>query len=97
MIDSPELAIRDKIITSLHYKEGVFRKFFTSPFQEFKRFVGKPFIVLNQIRPLKIETDDSEAEDDMYQIQFDDGTIIDAFGHEICQLEYQKCSPKLDT
>ena len=95
--DSPELAIRDKAITNLHYHEGQFRQFFTSPFEQYAEHIGKPFTVVKETRPGKPETDESEAEDDMYLIRFEDGTEIEAFGHEVCVLDYEKCLPKFET
>jgi len=97
MTDSPEIARRDSRITALNYHEGKFRKFFTSPFQQHAAHVGKSFQMVKEIRPIKLETDESEAEDDMYLIRFEDGTEIEAFGHEVCVLDYEKCVPKLET
>lgn len=97
MQDSKELAIRDSNITSFDYTPGSFRNYFTSPFDQYKNYVGKPFNVLKIIRPMMPETKNSDAEDDMYSIQFTDcESKIDAFGHEVCQLNYESCVPKFD-
>lgn len=95
MQDSAEKAIRDRVIRYFDYKDGVFRRFFTSPFEQFAQHVGKPFVVVKQTRALKLATDDECGEDDMYFIRFDDGVMIEAFGHEVCVLNYGKCIPVL--
>lgn len=92
--DSEEKAKRDAAITVLHYKEGQFRQFFTSPFVEYKERIGQRFTVVREIRPAKLPTEEEEGEDDMYLIRFEDGTEIDAFGHEVCILNYEKCHPR---
>lgn len=91
--DSPEKAVRDRAITTLEYHEGVFRQFFTTPYSENSEHVGKPFKVLRQVRPSKWGTKNDEDEDDMYEIQFEDGTKIQVYGHEVCVLDYEKCLP----
>lgn len=95
MMDSPEIAQRDKAITVLNYHEGNFRQYFTSPFEQYASHVGKPFIVVEQTQFSKPETEDSDPLEDMYLIRFEDGTEIEAFGHEVCVLEYDKCLPKM--
>lgn len=100
MQDSKELAIRDAQIRNFEYTPGVFRQYFTSPFNQYEDYVGKPFKVLRIIRPLTPSTENSDGEDDMYSIEFTDcGTKIDAYGHEVCQLKYESCFPifELDT
>lgn len=94
-MDSPEIARRDRAITVLYYREGQFRQFFTSPFQQYAEHVGKPFTVVREIRPLTLATDETEGEDDMYLIRFEDGTEIEAFGHEVCVLDYEQCLPAM--
>ena len=89
--DSPKRAKEDQFITVLHYMEGVFRSHFTSPFEQYHKHVGKPFTVLHRIRPSRAESSRHDAEDDMYMIRFADGTEIEAFGHEVCILNYAKC------
>lgn len=97
MQDSKELAIRDAQIRSFEYNPGVFRKYFTSPFNQYKDFVGKPFKVLKTIQPLIPETENFDTEETMYHIEFTDcNTKIDAFGHEVCQLQYELCIPKFE-
>lgn len=97
MQDSKELAIRDAQIRSFELYSNVFRKYFTSPFNQYKDFVGKSFKVLTQIRPFIPSTEDVDGEDDVYSIQFTDcNTIIHAFGHEVCQLKYELCIPKFE-
>lgn len=91
--DTPEMAKRDAAITSLHYHEGQFRQFFTSPFKQYAEHIGKPFTVVKQIREMKCAPENEDGEDDMYLIRFEDGTEIEAFGHEVCVLQYDKCFP----
>ncbi len=87
--DSPEYARSDRTIHRFDYKPGVFRSFFTTPFEQYKEHLGEHFTVVKQLP-------DSEAEEggqgeDMYLIRFDDGTEIEAWGHEVCVLNYRKC------
>lgn len=95
MIDSTQQAQRDAKISSFDYQEGVFRQFFTTPFEQYAEHIGKQFEVVKQTRPGQDETDKQEAEDDMYLIRFLDGLEIDTFGHEVCVLNYDKCLPKI--
>ena len=92
-IDSPKQAHRDTKIQNFHYEDKVFRQFFTTPFEQYKTYVGESFEVVRQIQELKFATDDEDGEDDMYVIRFNDGVEIEAYGHEICQLDYDKCTP----
>lgn len=93
--DTPEMAVRDREITDLDYEDGVYRRYFTTPYDENRERVGQPFIVLKQIQKLKMATDEEDGEDDMYLIQFEDGKEVQAFGHEVCKLIYEKCSPNV--
>lgn len=97
MTDSKELAIRDSKITCFDYHEGLFREFFTSPYEQYAPRIGQKFSVVEQLRPSKEETETSEAEDDMYKIRFEDGEEISVFGHEVCQLIYEKCKPVFES
>ena len=89
--DSPEKAKDDRTITNLYYEPGCFRQFFTTPFEQYAEHIGKPFHVLRQTQKGAAETKNHEAKEDMYQIQFEDGTTIDAWGHEVCILNYPRC------
>lgn len=88
-LDSPQQAHRDTKIQNFHYKDSEFRKFFTTPFDQYKQYVGKPFEVVMKTNDVKFEPDD----EDTYIIRFEDGEEINAFGHEVCQLDYEKCTP----
>lgn len=89
--DSVDKAKRDRQITTLHYHEGVFREFFTTPYSDQSKHVGKKFDVIIQTRKSGME--DGEHVDDMYLIRFEDGTEIQAYGHEVCVLDYERCHP----
>jgi len=91
--DSPEIAKRDRVITTLHYENDQFRQFFTSPFDQYAEHVGKAFTVIKKTQEFKNATDHEEGKEDMYLIRFEDGTEIEAFGHEVCILDYEKCYP----
>lgn len=95
-VDSSEKAMRDRVITNLDYHEGQFRQFFTSPFEQYAEYIGEPFTVIRQIRELQLPTEDMDGEDDMYLIRFADGTEIEAFGHEVCILNYERCLPLIN-
>ncbi len=85
-IDSPEKAELDRGIHSFEYTSGLFRKYFTSPFTQYKQYVGKEFKVIRQIHI------DEENDEDAYLIEFiDDGACIEAWGHEVCVLNYAEC------
>jgi len=95
MKDSPEIAHRDKIITVLNYHEGQFREFFTSPYRQYAEHIGKPFHVVKKIQPSKEETENSDGQEVMYLIRLEGKIEIEAFGHEVCVLDYENCVPKL--
>ena len=85
--DSPEKAQKDSLLTQLDYEDGVFRKFFTTPFLQYKKHIGKMFTV---IKTFDIEDSKGDKED-AYLIRLEDGTEIEAFAHEVCVLIYDKC------
>lgn len=89
-IDSAEQAGDDALFTRFDYHEDQFRRFFTTPYEQFKAFIGKPFTVVNR---LKNSEDAAGGEGEaMYRIRFDaDGAEINAYGHEVCVLDYGKC------
>lgn len=96
-IDSPKQAYRDAEITNFDYQQGVFRKYFTTPFKQYKKYIGEPFEVmqptqLNATRHCN-DADVHDDEDVFYIIRFNDGMQITAFGHEICRLNYDECTP----
>lgn len=85
-IDTPEKAQRDSGIHNFEYNSGVFRKYFTSPFTQYKEYIGKEFKVIKQIHI------DEENDEDAYLIEFiDGGAVIEAWGHEVCVLNYAEC------
>jgi hypothetical protein len=90
-IDTSEQAKRDASLTVLDYDDARFRKFFTTPFEQYKEHVGKAFVVVKQTRPLKLATETEDGEDDMYLIKLETGEEIEAFGHEVCFLNYENC------
>ncbi len=92
--DSPALAKRDAQITDLHYEPGEFRQYFTTPFEQYAAHIGKPFEVVKQLPDAEPAEEGGEGED-MYLIRFEDGTEIEAWGHEVCVLDYEHCKPRL--
>jgi hypothetical protein len=90
-VDTPDKAKQDAALTSLDYKHGEFRKYFTSPYDQYKEHIGKAFTVIRQTQSLKLATDEEEGKDDMYLIKLETGEEIEAFGHEVCVLNYSKC------
>jgi hypothetical protein len=92
--DTAEEAIKDAKITDLFYYEDCFRSYFTSPYNQYDEHIGKPFKVLGHDTEAEAEAEadaDLEHPEDMYKIQFEDGTIITAWGHEVCILDRLKC------
>lgn len=92
MQDTVEKAIEDRKIYSFDYKVGEFRQFFTTPFEQYSEHVGKPFQVVRRL-PDAESVDDVPGED-MYLIRFEDGTEIESWGHECCELIYENCLSK---
>jgi hypothetical protein len=70
--------------TCWHYVPGVFRERFVSPFEQYADRVGQRFTVVRQTQALKPAADEEDGAEDMYLIRFEDGTEIEAFGHEVC-------------
>jgi hypothetical protein len=88
-VDTPEQAEKDRSITNLDYEPGVFRRYFTSPFDQYKERIGQAFTVLGRDEEAEAGLENHE---DMYRIRFEDGTEITAWGHEVCVLNYENCS-----
>jgi len=89
MKDSPEQAKADAALTVFDYYPGVFRKYFTSPFEQYADRVGQPFTVLRSLQDEGMDGD--EWVEDMYTIRFEDGEEIEAWGHEVCELRSEAC------
>lgn len=91
-IDSVEKAQEDRKLNVLSYIPDEFRQFFTSPFEQYKERIGQAFTVLGHdtLAEQDLVNDGSNFED-MYVIQFADGEKITAWGHEVCQLNYENC------
>ena len=88
-IDSPEQAKQDSHFLHLTYEQGVFRQYFTTPFQQYKSRIGTSFEVVKQLP--NAEAPNGETGEDMYLIRFEDGEEIHAYGHEVCVLNYNQC------
>jgi hypothetical protein len=90
--DTPEQARIDCRLQSYDYTPGVFRKYFTSPYQQYAQHVGRPFTVVKR-QPDAEGPDEGTTADDMYLIRFEgDALEITAWGHEVCQLIRANCS-----
>lgn len=87
--DTAEEAVKDRAITVLRYFEGFFRRYFTSPYEQYARYVGQPFTVLGSSPDEVLEGEDATGP--MYQIKFSDGAVITAWGHEVCLLDRPRC------
>lgn len=88
-VDSPHKALQDAALTNLDYTPEIFRKFFTSPFEQYRDRVGQRFTVINRVEDA--ESVDGGPGEDMYLIRFKDGEEIIAWGHEVCVLDYEQC------
>jgi hypothetical protein len=85
--DTPEQAIADCRLTSFQYYAGKFRKFFTSPYQQYEEYVGSPFKVLGIDKQ-----GTKDAGETLYRIQLKNGMKITAWGLEVCKPNRKKCS-----
>ncbi len=90
--DTPEQAQDDCALSNFDYEPDTFRKFFTTPFDQYKEHVGKAFTVLGHDTEAEQQVVDDGGEfEEMYRIRLEDGTEITAWGHEVCVLKYDKC------
>lgn len=71
----------------MDYHEDKFRTYFTSPFDLYKDRIGQQFKVLGHDEKAESEL---ETFEEMYLIEFNDGSKITAWGHEVCKLNYEK-------
>lgn len=85
--DTPGQAEDDARLTSFFYDKTKFRKYFTTPYQQYAKYIGMPFKVIR--RDAKAS---KEAGEDIFLIKFADGTKISAWGLEVCKLNRRKCS-----
>lgn len=83
--DTPEQAWKDQVRGIYDYEPECFRRFFTSPFEQYHEHVGKSFIVIRRLPDAEPAEEGSPGED-MYLIQVETGEEIQAFGHEVCLL-----------
>lgn len=89
MQDSPELAKQDSLLTHFDYKPDVFRKYFTTPFMQYREHIGKTFTVLDAAHAARSQL---ESYEHMYTIKLSSGEIIIAWGHEVCELNREATS-----
>ena len=95
--DTPEEAVKDAQITVLYYFDDVFRKYFTSPYEQYEDRIGQEFTVLGHDLQAEQESkdaagfEDHEKGESIYNIRFNDGVEIVADGHEVCVLDRPKC------
>ena len=85
--DTPEKAKADSQFRTLNYHEDRFRQYFCSPWEQHADKVGQKFEVIGPVDESELEPDS----ENMYHIQFEDGSKIQAFAHEICVLIYDQC------
>lgn len=89
--DTVEDAHADRKVSVYDYEPDSFRRFFTTPFDEFAERIGEPFTVIGHETEDERSMANDGAFEDLYRIRFADGQEISAYGHEVCVLNRDKC------
>ena len=90
--DTPEQARIDCRLQSYDYTPEVFRKYFTSPYQQHGQHVGRPFTVVTREPHAEGLDEGTTALLCTSFVSRGDALEITAWGHEVCQLMGAHCS-----
>lgn len=72
------------------YTPGVFRDRFVSPYEQYRDRIGRRFTVIRTWTLKEVADECGVAEEeagDMYDIRFEDGAQIVAWGEEVCVVD----------